>query len=141
MEDRFWEKVRKTASCWEWTAADNGVGYGYFGIAAGEVKLAHRVSYELAFGDLDPDLKVCHRCDNPSCVNPDHLFLGTQADNLADMRKKRRGAIKLMDAQVLQIRDLCAQGWGRLDIAEAFGVDRSTVGRIDRNESRLEVAA
>lgn len=95
-EDRFWAKVDKSGDCWVWTASvfRERLGYGKFqtGSNRGEsrVAYAHRVSWELHFGPIPNGLFVCHHCDNPPCVRPDHLFLGTAADNVRDMDRKGR---------------------------------------------------
>jgi hypothetical protein len=75
--------------CWNWTKHLSGGGYGAFKIE-GIMRPAHRVSYELFWGEIPDGLQVCHRCDNKRCINPDHLFLGTQKDNIADCIKKGR---------------------------------------------------
>lgn len=91
LEDRFWEKVEKTEGCWLWTAANGGPGkYGQFAIHAHYHEGAHRVSYVLNVGPIPEGMGVLHRCDVPLCVRPDHLFLGTAADNIADMLAKGR---------------------------------------------------
>lgn len=139
-EDRFWSKVEKTESCWNWTAGNNR-GYGQFSIggrANGGNILAHRFSYELVHGKLPPGVCVLHRCDNPSCVNPDHLFTGTQQDNIADKMGKNRqakgGAIacsKLTEDQVMEIRRRF--GFGRqvlASMAKEFEVSEPTIARI-----------
>lgn len=92
MEQRFWDKVKKTPACWVWKGATTVAGYGRIarsGTRNGLV-LAHRFSYELHYGPFDPALNVLHTCDNPSCVRPSHLFLGTVADNNRDMSAKGR---------------------------------------------------
>ncbi len=140
--ERFWEKVKKGADCWEWQAASDARGYGRISIGSGIVRSAHRVSYELNTGPIPEGMQVCHQCDNPRCVNPAHLFLGTQRDNMHDMfKKQRQGTTKLSPAQVAEVRSLCTEGWGREDIAAAYGVHRSTVQHIHAGKTHRLLAA
>lgn len=141
--ERFWAKVDKTAGpdgCWLWTAYRDPAGYGKFGVGR-SVMLAHRFSFWLA-NYLPPlGIMICHRCDNPRCVNPAHLFAGTAADNNADCGRKgrkpkpvwldnrgeRHGMAKLTADTVRAIR--AAPGTTRA-IAAQFGVSQATVSAL-----------
>ena len=86
---RFWKKVRKTDCCWIWTGAVSSNGYGHIGID-GKMILAHRASYALKNGEIKKGLQVNHHCDNKLCVNPEHLYAGTQKQNIADCISRGR---------------------------------------------------
>src|SRR5689334_12116829 len=89
--DRFWEKVHRTETCWEWKGSrSKPMGYGRITTRNGSVELAHRISWMLFRGDIPTGQYVLHHCDNPPCVNPEHLFLGTYSDNNLDMAHKGR---------------------------------------------------
>lgn len=134
--DRFWSKVDKSGDCWEWTASRINTGYGRF-VLSGKIQMAHRVSYELMVGPIPKGKCVLHHCDNPPCVRPDHLWVGSRSDNMLDMYKKGRrvmggenaGTAKLTSEQVLKITNLIGKE-KRADIAEMFKVSQSTIGNI-----------
>lgn len=92
LEERFWSKVKKTNTCWFWTGGTNNMGYGMIGESVKPYRhtLAHRLSFELANGNIPQGMFVLHACDTPACVRPDHLSLGTQTDNMQDATQKGR---------------------------------------------------
>ena len=125
-KDRFWNKVTVTKGCWPWRGATNG-RYGIIGKGGRGVSpiYAHRLSYEMHFGSIPNGMQVMHSCDNPICVNPGHLFVGTQTDNMRDCTAKKRHVsgygmwasknrntrAKLTDEQVIELRNLRNEGW------------------------------
>lgn len=132
-EDRFWQKVRKTDGCWQWTGAITGFGYGVMtrgSEGAGNI-LTHRFSWELHYGPVPDGLFVLHRCDNPLCVRPEHLFLGTKQDNAVDCAAKgRSGPAKLTAAQVIEMRRLFVTNTlTYAEIGDRFGVAEVTAWR------------
>lgn len=143
--ENFWSKVDRSDDdrCWPWSASKDRRGYGYFGVSK-KICKAHRVAYYLTTG-IDPAEKfVCHHCDNPSCCNPSHLFLGTPKDNLDDAMQKGRWAIgthnrarginssgaKLTEEEVIGIRNASHSGETLKSIAESHGLHTSTVWAI-----------
>lgn len=142
LSERFWSKVERRGpdECWLWQASLYPRGYGQFWLD-GAMHGSHRISYVLANGPIPNGLCVCHACDVRSCVNPRHLFLGTQADNMADkvakgrtpiLRGERNGRAKLTAVQVEEIRLSTAS---RAELARRYGVTQAAIGKIVRRES------
>lgn len=139
LEERFWAKVdvRGLGECWEWRAGRFHDGYGYIrGDRHGPSLRAHRVSWELHYGRVPNGLFVCHHCDNPPCVNPRHLFLGTPLENTRDAAVKgllptgeKNAAARLTERQAVEIRSLHRAGANQYQLAELFGVSQSTISR------------
>lgn len=129
---RFWASVDKTGDCWLWARYRHPSGYGQFSHMQ-----AHRVAWELTHGPIPEGVVVCHRCDNPSCVNPDHLFLGTDAENIADRDAKGRGPRGLRNGRAVltpdRVGELRAAAQGGLSAAQLgrmFGVSPSQANRV-----------
>jgi hypothetical protein len=142
---RFWAKIQVAGDdeCWLWTGAKHRKGYGRFKVR-GKLLLPHRIAYSLSNQDELIDLFICHRCDNPPCCNPNHLFLGTRSDNMKDCHRKgrltmplyrgggkkgpknqkgeRSNSSKLKNEDVFKIRELSAQGQNSVVLSEIFGV-------------------
>lgn len=165
LEDRFWERVKRDGPvpshcpelgrCWEWTGSLATAGYGSIGLGgrSGRTIGAHVASYRLNVGNVPPGLCVLHRCDYRPCVNPAHLFVGSKADNNADMRSKgrdahgsthgtktrpdrvprgeRHGVAKLTAESVAAIRDRYATGGvTMMTLAEDYGVKRPSISLV-----------
>jgi len=138
---RFWSKVEmgKPDECWEWRAYRNQDGYGKY-MLNGRVESAHRIAWQMNWGDIPDGLCVCHRCDNPACINPAHLYLATHQENMDDMREKGRAKghpgeenykAKLTTEQVKEIRRSYKGGYGEaIKTAKKYGVSTSTIQRI-----------
>jgi hypothetical protein len=130
LADRFWAKVNKTDSCWLWTGGMYIYGYGKFYVGKERAEYAHRMAWQLTH-DIITDNTTCvlHQCDNPCCVRPDHLFLGTRYDNVRDMDiKGRRGTAKLNKIDVLTIRSrYAAGGITHRGLAKQYDVSKGTI--------------
>lgn len=131
-------EVDEKTGCWNWIRGKNTLGYGITKVR-GQRYLAHRLAYISSFGPIPEGMLVCHKCDNPSCCNPEHLFLGNNAANMADMKKKGRGRsvkgednhrAKMTVEGVERIFELRAKGMTIKKIAEILNVSRSLVGQI-----------
>jgi len=124
--------------CWNWQLYKDHQGYGKV-FNQGKTRLAHQVAWEEAYGPIPNGLCVLHRCDNPSCVNPEHLFLGTVQENNIDRDTKGRhvplhgselGNARLHESDIPEIRELLASGLSQQKIADRFGVSQKTIWRI-----------
>ena len=141
--NRFWSKVKKTPNgCWEWTASLANYGYGQF-YWKGKPERAHRLTFIEVNGEIPEGMYVLHKCDNPCCVNPNHLFLGTHQDNMDDMLKKSRnargetnGQSKLKESEVSDIRaEYRDGGITQYDLAAYYKVDQSQISYVINNKT------
>lgn len=140
--ERFWSKVDKSSDCWIWTGYRNKrMGYGRIGAGGegGKLLMAHRLAWELHFGPIPENMIVMHKCDNPPCVNPAHLRLGTVWDNNQDRDAKNRNrhltgeesaSSKLTEDQVRAIMARLEKGETTISIAKDFPVKRKAIGSI-----------
>lgn len=147
---RFWAKVERRGpdECWPWTGATSG-GYGRISIAGrgSPMAVASRVAWELTYGPLAKDQHVCHRCDNPPCVNPAHLFLGNPASNAADKVGKERQVrgvqfpqAKFTENDVREVRARRATGATFRALAEEYGVSYATVWNVINRQTWKHIA-
>lgn len=132
-EQRFWSKVQKSDGCWEWQGQRNHKGYGELSINSRWIK-AHRYSWALVHGEIPARMQVCHRCDNRCCVNPDHLFVGTNGDNQVDAVRKGRNPIAQLNEQLVREIRTLAPTKTKAEIARTIGVSWSAVHRVITRE-------
>lgn len=150
-EERFWIKVAKGAECWTWTAKGNPEGYGVFWSSAQRQELAHRAAWRFVKGPIPSGMLVLHECDNPACVRPDHLFLGTNLDNYHDCERKGRLTVvsgarhpntKLTTAQILQLQSCYVRGVTSVaSLARQFGVSKTRVSQILQGDRAAQPSA
>ena len=134
---RFWDKVEKTDSCWLWTGYRNEKGYGIFRVIGG-VERAHRFSYLLHYGEIPAGKMILHSCDNPSCVNPSHLYAGTETDNSRDREERTKpnrkgsnnGRSKLTEEQVREVLSLKKCGFSNVGLRKMFNVSYCAINDI-----------
>jgi hypothetical protein len=146
--DRFWQRVEKTDGCWLWRGQARANGYGEFSGRGERHRAAHRYSYQTFVGPIPDGMFVCHSCDNPACVRPDHLWVGTPADNVADMVAKGRQATdkrvyrgesnsqcKLSEDQVMAIRsEYRPRVVPQRELAKRYGVSQRLINKIIARE-------
>lgn len=154
--ERFLAKTTEDGDCVLWTGATTK-GYGQLGDGHGRVVYAHRYAWESTFGPIPDGMHVLHHCDNPRCVRPDHLFLGTNADNVADKVSKgrhhsprqlaavpkgeRAPTAKLTNVQATEVRQLYAGGgYRQKDLAKLFGVTTMSINGIVLRRSYREAS-
>jgi hypothetical protein len=149
LKTRILGNITKTVNgCWEWNGSKT---YGYGKIIVGsrldgtrKTARVHRIAYQVFVGEIPQGKFVCHKCDNPSCVNPEHLFLGTRQDNVDDREQKNRNhhvigeknpKSKMTDAKVIEARELYSYGYTSRMLAEKYGMDHTTILDIVKGRS------
>jgi hypothetical protein len=154
VSERFWSKVDKSGECWVWTASTGRFGYGQFMTVEDGMRRnnkAHRFAWELTNGPIPAGKLVLHSCDNPACVKPAHLFLGSQDDNMRDMREKGRSVhwkrsgtrhrqFRLTEDEVREIRAASSGGESNRSIAPRFGIHHGYVSQITTRRVWKDVA-
>jgi predicted XRE-type DNA-binding protein len=135
------ERTEFEGECWVWKGAMRTNGYGSvrWVLEDGTVfQLPHRASYTVFNGEIPKGMFVCHSCDNRACVNPDHLWVGTNADNMDDMWKKGRNKKMLVTEELCRdVQEHYKQGMRQVDLAKKFGVSQQTISLIVRRETRF----
>lgn len=147
INERLLSKIDKNdeTNCWEWTGSLSKFGYGRIGFRD-KVYLTHRISYEIFNGSFDQNLFVCHKCDNPKCINPEHLFLGSQLDNMKDCSTKKRAFsrsfpgednpfAKLSNKDASLIRCKLKKGYKGKELAKLYNVNATTISNIKNNKT------
>lgn len=150
--DLFWKKIDKKNDdeCWEWKASTTKDGYGKYSVRYSKNNCktfrASRIVYYLYYGFIDNNLLVCHKCDNPLCCNPNHLFLGTVTDNQIDcvMKKRNNPAkgerhSKLKNEDVKNIRSLVKNGCSQINVAKKYKVGKNCIWNIIHNNTWKEI--
>jgi hypothetical protein len=135
--DVFLDRIEKTNSCWLWKGTKNSYGYGIFLLPGEKPVRAHRYSYEFHKGPIPDGLVVLHSCDNPLCVNPDHLSIGTRGDNNRDAKRKRRNAHGEKNGQSKLTAEMVAailsSNEPQITLAKRYGVGQGNISRIKNN--------
>jgi hypothetical protein len=134
---RFLDRIQNKNGCWIWCGYVAKHGYGVTSYRS-KTMLAHRLSWILFRGELEKDIDICHHCDNPKCVNPDHLFSGTAKDNVIDCFNKKRKShkgenhpgAKISEIDVMEIFQLRRIGWTHQKLADRFKIKQGTVSNI-----------
>ena len=138
LRERFEEKYipEPNSGCWIWIGSYRGSGYGEMRIDSDYLQRSHRISYQLNVGEIPDGLCILHRCDNPGCVNPKHLFLGTQRINSEDMvTKGRHGTTKLNSEAVKVIKFMYNSGRSLTELARAYKVSTGTISPIIKGKT------